>query len=1169
MENFLNSKEHNQPSYRGRGTYPRQHEHQKRRTLLPGRGGPLLDNTTDRSSATKFQNSDVDPNDVKSWDKKKLTAFIKAFHDSDETVLVFPPSLNGFQRSTIHDIASVFGYNHKSTGPKSSRIMTISKPKESSFVVGKSDQRSNGAENFPSLLSIKNSNDFAEAHQTLDDLYNDMVNNIKIECKKGKQDFRRNFIEPEPLLLDNRKAIYDENYRKLQSFRKELPAFRDGSKVVDTLRSNDVAIVCGETGSGKTTQIPQIIYESDIIDHNKTIICTQPRRISAISVANRVASELGETCGNTCGYVIRFESKISRATRIIYMTTGILLRRLQVDPELKSVGCVIVDEVHERDLDTDFCLLLLRDRLFAQQSSRNKLKVVIMSATIQIERLKEYFTCERPVQPIDFKGSLFPVKEYFLEDALLATGESLDLSVFTNEQAPTTASGGNDTYSQLHCAVFSKSIEEACPFSIIVKLIISCHKSSKNTFGSILVFLPGWAQITKVFSMLKSSSYFNELWILMLHSNLSNKEQHRVFQPTPKRYRKVVLSTNIAETSITIEDVVWVIDSCLSKDTSYNSSGNFSALKAVAIAKANGIQRRGRAGRCQSGVCYHLLPQAVYEKLPEFSPPQILRTSLEEICLQIKAIMPSQKCADVLARALDAPPRESVVHAVEFLCSIGAFLASNENLTPIGAALAQLPIHPLLGKMLFAAVCFGVLESIAIIAASLSVKSPFFVPAPSERLDAERALRSLDEGVLSDHFCVLNLYTNWVRSGRHAQYAYRKFADPNGLALLERTKKQLVNLILKSPLGRHSNKKNVSSAFRYNSNTALVRFVVLWSLHPRIATIEFRVNRTQFPSILCWDDSPAQFSSTSVLRKARRRDFGEKTFLVYFERIFIESSLTLSEATAVSPLEVSLCMRHLSICPLEQVPDVLLKERSKKFLPAFPFSLSSEQSEENNASEKKKKLSCLFFDEGKKIYVSPSETAYLIQRIRKCLDYYLVLAILKLRADVFPDELVQIISRLLGVPCGLHQSYNPIEQNQGNYYGEYANTPVLQEDESAENDQMEGEKRGFLCNQDGFGSREGDEIVEYDDEFIVVYDDEEDEVFLDGKAATNSVKASNDLLSLTENEISAARNMYGDLTILQQENIDDMVSKAAAEAKLRIDAAKAEAEEENRLAKEA
>lgn len=1089
----------------------------------------------DKEAVTKHQ----DPNDttttyneqdIDKWSDKQLSGFVRMFFKSNNEELVFPPTLLPKQRSFIHGLCSVFGLEHKSHGPKTARVLTISRPKNN----GEENSASRGyrgAQLLPECSCLKNSHDFAEINTVLQPLYQNAIDEIKIECAKKQRGTHRNFNTHYFGCAPTRKPSYDETYKKLQEFRKGLPAYKEGKRVLNALRNNDIAIVCGETGSGKTTQIPRMIYDSGLIHRDKIIICTQPRRISALSVAQRVAEELGEECGNTCGYTIRFENQTSSKTRIVYMTTGILLRRLQTDSDLKDVGCVIVDEVHERDVETDFCLLFLRDRLLAKKSGPS-LKVVVMSATIQIEKLRNYFSkaVNKELSIINIPGVLHPVKEYFLEDALKHIGEPVptnNLQKSRENKVPKTVSG-NETYAELYNILSKTSTEDLCPIEVITQLILYCHKSRRNTSGSILVFLPGWSHISKVASRLKAHPASKTLWILLLHSSLTSAEQKRVFQPPPGHYRKVVLSTNIAETSITIDDVVWVIDSCLSKGTSYESSGDFTSLKSQVIAKANGIQRRGRAGRCQDGICYHLLPHDTYDQLPDFLPPQIMCTSLEEVCLQVKAIT-GENCATVLSRALDPPSLQSIKHSVNLLTSMGVLVENDETLTPLGIALAQLPIHPLLGKMLFAATCFGVLETVAVIASSLSIKSPFIVPRPEERRLAHRALRVLDDGMLSDHFSVLHLYQNWVRSGRRRDYAFENFADPNSLYLLERTKRQLIALVLKSPLAKHIPQPKEKFSSRYSDNKALVRLVLLWSLYPRIATVEFRKTRPKLASVICWDLSPAEFANSSALMKRYRQDFGERTFVFYFERMFLEQSLNLLDATSVSPIEISLCVRDLILCPLEDVPSIVLEDPGCKFLPAYPFYKSTDEMGPGEGRNPENiNLYALFFDGGKKLYVTKREFAMVLQQVRICIEYYLAKAVGKLRADAFPDDLIKIISRIVGEPCTERISFEE--------------TPLVHSLEPLVGDQFHLDENGDLVRNvvDGDDYLET-ELLSNEDGFEVEYD-----VGWEDNTENTAYVTPKPQPLFTAEEVKVGRNFFGDLSVFSTKEISKMLEDLAS-----------------------
>ncbi|CAD2220552.1 ATP-dependent RNA helicase DHX36 [Angomonas deanei] len=728
-----------------------------------------------------------------------------------------------------------------------------------------------GAQLLPDFFLEKSNID--PVMETLLPLQKVMYKDLQIEANKQPQ--RKAFHSTKPGFTSP--PPHTKNAQKMEQvrqFRTGLPTYKRRDEIVSCVKENDVTIICGDTGCGKTTQIPQLLYDSGIFPRNDSIICTQPRRISALSVANRVAAERDEACGDSCGYVIRFENMTSPQTRIIYATTGILLRRLHTEPDLCGVSCVVVDEVHERDVETDFCLLLLRDRLREQREDPSrfatKLKVVVMSATIQIETLERYFDgCNggSPVPIVRIPGTLFPVEEYFLEDVLTWLEKSTDSASDTSESA--------SLYNELKSSVFSnveRDAEYMIPFEVVVDLIVHIHQEySRNHSESILVFLPGWAAISRVMKMLQNSSVSRQLSILPLHSSLTTREQQRVFDAPPRGYRKIVLATSIAETSITIDDIVYVIDGGLVKGTSYDPLGNMSSLKASLISKANGTQRRGRAGRCRAGVCVHLLSREVYDALPDFLQPDIVRSPLEEVCLQIKAIRPDERCQHVLSRAMDAPPTTSVKFAVDFLTEMGALTEKEEQLTNLGRALAQLPVHPLLGKMLFAAACLGVLEPVSTIAAGLSVKSVFVRPQVFERDAAQESIQRLDNGDLSDHLCVLKVYEGWVRSGRSVSYAQSHFADSSTLRSLERTKRQLTRYVLQSPLLRRvNNPEQMSSCHR--NNTGLIRLVVLWSLYPRLATTEYRANRPgiQMPNIYCWDNKVCLMGGGSCLFKRKR-----------------------------------------------------------------------------------------------------------------------------------------------------------------------------------------------------------------------------------------------------------------------------------------------------------
>lgn len=982
----------------------------------------------------------VDKDDVSTWTRKEFHQIVKAFVENKDTIeLVFPSTLTAFQRSLVHKIAASFRLDHASSGSGEDRVLKLTKiagildaikRQENSATEGlrvKTIEGYQGAQplSFDHLSDI----DIRSTCEQLNPFQRTMKKEIKLIADQPFKKPRRFNAHQSGLPLAP-KTKNNADISTMLEFRRKLPAYLHASHIIETVRNNDVIVISGDTGCGKTTQVPQLLYDSHIFDRSTSIICTQPRRISALSVAQRVAQERGEACGDSCGYVIRFENVTSPNTRIIYQTTGILLRRLHTEPELRGVACIIVDEVHERDVETDFALLLLRDRIRAQQAHPGKyplrLKLVVMSATVQIEALLLYFKgCNsgRDVPLLSIPGTLFPVDEYYLEDALQWLGLPLTaapaMALVTDAQsipaAPEVRNDPSDQngklYESLKSSVFdtaSRDVESLISYDFVSKLILHIHSVSKSLKESILVFLPGWSAISQIARRLRISSAAREFSILMLHSSLTTAEQQRVFERPPARYRKVVLATSIAETSITIDDIVFVIDSGLAKGTSYDPLGNTSALTATLIGKANGVQRRGRAGRCQKGICIHLLPRDVYRQLPEFLPPEIIRTPLEEVCLQLKAIESSEKCATVLARAMDSPPAESVEFAVEFLTDMGALTEEDERLTNLGHALAELPTHPLLGKMLFTAACFGVLDTVATIAASLSVKSVFVRPQPNEKNAARENLLSFDDGGLSDHLSSVALLKNWIQNNRSAYYASEHFADATTLRSLERTKKQFENLILRSSFTKGIDSP-ATYLSRYSNNKGLVRLAIVWSLYPRIASIEYRsVRHSNVPQVLCWDNKSAVLSPNSVLSFYKHRDLQSNSFVVYYDRMNLEAQLNIFDGTCVSPIEIILCLRQLTVRPLVDIPKIFLYDTECRYSPPISFDVDS--------IEDPAQYGAMFCDGDRKLFIGQKNAVSLLQNARACMDFFLAISVKNVRVSRFPDELVRILARVVGHP---------------------------------------------------------------------------------------------------------------------------------------------------------
>ena len=445
-----------------------------------------------------------------------------------------------------------------------------------------------------------------------------------------------------------------EQSRMLRS-RQSLPAWKLQDAIVSSVTRNQVTIISGETGSGKSTQSVQFILDDLIarcFGEHANIICTQPRRISALGLADRVSDERCGRVGDEVGYAIRGESRQkSGVTKITFVTTGVLLRRLQtsggsagdVVKSLADVSHVVIDEVHERSLDTDFLLVLIRDVL----KKRKDLRLVIMSATLDAGTFEQYFSGAGGVGKVEIEGRTFPVQDVYLDEVVRNVGfgqvdEEEDGKVAETwdqdpRNGPKAAMGPSSVGSAL------RAVGTRINYELIAKTVQYIDTELGSTEGGILIFLPGVGEIDQTLRALRN---IPNLHALPLHASLQSSEQRLVFKKPPSGLRKVVAATNVAETSITIEDIVAVIETGRVKETSFDPEKNMVMLKEVWASKAASKQRRGRAGRVREGVCYKLYTRSAEQKMAERPEPEIRRVPLEQLCLSVKAMGVSE-CAGV------------------------------------------------------------------------------------------------------------------------------------------------------------------------------------------------------------------------------------------------------------------------------------------------------------------------------------------------------------------------------------------------------------------------------------------------------------------------------------------------------------------------------------------
>ncbi|XP_077352754.1 ATP-dependent RNA helicase DHX29 isoform X2 [Festucalex cinctus] len=623
--------------------------------------------------------------------------------------------------------------------------------------------------------------------------------------------------------------------QKLLAEREQLPVFQHRQRVLEALRRHRVVVVAGETGSGKSTQIPQFLLDELLLGGEAAracnIVVTQPRRISAMSLACRVSQELGCHDGpgsksSLCGYQIRMENQSGEWTRLLYCTTGVLLRKLQHDRHLSTLTHVIVDEVHERSVQSDFLLTILKDVV----SRRADLQLILMSATADCHKFSNYFN-RCPV--LNIPGRTFPVEVFHLEDIVEETGyilekdseycqkvleEEEDVSIAVTQKGGKTlqhqevilresSSGWDlgpdlDHFSSRTRQVLQYMNPNKINMELLVELIGYLDKAPQFTAldGAVLVFLPGLSHIQQLFDLLSSDKRFkdkNRFRIVALHSTLSSKEQAAAFTVPPAGVRKIVLSTNIAETGVTIPDVVFVIDTGKTKENKYHESSQMSSLVETFVSKASALQRQGRAGRVRNGFCFRLYPKYRFDTFLDYSIPEILRVPLEELCLHI------MKCEygspeTFLSGALDAPQPQSVMNAVNLLRKIGACQPGRHLLTPLGQHLANLPVNVKIGKMLIYGAILGCLEPIATIAAAITEKSPFSTPMNRK----EEANLAKDALALanSDHMTIYNAYLGWKNSqneGLKAEMSYcrKHFLNRAALTTIEDVKQELMKMM--------------------------------------------------------------------------------------------------------------------------------------------------------------------------------------------------------------------------------------------------------------------------------------------------------------------------------------------------------------------------------------
>lgn len=542
---------------------------------------------------------------------------------------------------------------------------------------------------------------------------------------------------------------YSKKYREILAKRVTLPVWEQKEDFLRKMSERQSLVLVGETGSGKTTQIPQFLLEMAASD-GRMIACTQPRRVAAMSVAKRVADEMDVKLGEQVGYTIRFEDCTSESTLLKYMTDGMLLREAMNDPLLERYSCVVLDEAHERTLATDILMGLIKEIL----RQRQDLKLVVMSATLDAEKFCDYFV-GAPLMKVP--GRLFPVEIYYTPEP-------------------------------------ERDYLEAA-----IRTALQIHVCEPE--GDILVFLTGEDEIEEASRRIRNEvqnlgARAGPIKVIPLYSSLPPHMQQRIFDKAPAGTpggppgRKCVVSTNIAETSLTIDGVVYVIDPGFSKQKVYNPRVRVESLLVTPISRASAQQRAGRAGRTGPGKAFRLYTESAFKgELVEQTYPEILRSNLGSVVLQLKKLG-----IDDLVHFdfMDPPAPETLMRALELLNYLGA-LDDDGNLTDLGYIMADFPLDPQLSKMLIESVRLGCSNEVLTITAMLSVPSVFLRPKDQARAaDDAKALFAHGDG---DHLTLLNVFHAYKENGGDKDWCYNHYLNDRSLKSAENVRGQLVRLM--------------------------------------------------------------------------------------------------------------------------------------------------------------------------------------------------------------------------------------------------------------------------------------------------------------------------------------------------------------------------------------
>ncbi|XP_076763176.1 ATP-dependent RNA helicase DHX30 [Xylocopa sonorina] len=699
----------------------------------------------------------------------------------------------------------------------------------------------------------------------------------------------------------------------------DLPIIDYREEIVNSLKNCQVLVIKGETGCGKSTQVPQFIMEEYEKQgtHKCKIIVAEPRRISAVSLAQRVAWERAEELGVTVGYHVRFDSAIPyNKNSILYCTTGILLRKLDHQNTLNEATHIIIDEAHERSLQTDLLLTLFKKKL----KENPHLKLIVMSASVNTELFQRYFSSA----VIDIPGKLYPVKMHFMEDIPIFNWRQLECQNCLNE----------------------------IPYNRIVKLIKWIIKNKPP--GGILCFLPGWQEIRDLHGELENE--MDNLFIVSLHSKIPIAEQQKAFSPPPYNMTKVILSTDIAETGITIKDISYVIDTAIKRDLEWNEDKSLSSLNFTRISKASITQRKGRAGRVKAGESYHLITKKEYEQLASYSKPEIFKIPLEEAVL-ISKTLTNEKTYDFFNSMIESPSSSSINFSVNNLQRLG-ILDDDENLTSLGKRVSHFPMQPKLSRALILACVFQCLHPVLSIVTQFSIQSNSSFSLDELSVEKRKFLK--DQKVkyhnTSDHIALLKLFQSLTQEDKSL---FNTCTNRSKIGFVKYVK-QVYMLYIDSLIscGMFSSKLHFEYVNLYLHNYELIRAVLFAATNQLIKRNAFGYKNGRFTKnankLITEDNQEVTIQKESVNYKRKVWPSEMLTYINKMEYVKRHSCI-VSDTSMISPLTVLLfsqgdayCtkmkqkrnsakedtvirikdMEHVNLCCEKEVADLLLQFRS-------------------------------------------------------------------------------------------------------------------------------------------------------------------------------------------------------------------------------------------------